>query len=304
VSGYAGSIYLRVGELSIASGARVETNTVTTGRGGDIQITANSVTINGTGILPNGKPSPSGIFSNSLGEGGGGTISVDAGTISIHNGGTVSAQSSDKGDAGSIEMDFGRSLEVRDGAISTTADRAGGGGIHIQATGQGPSLVDFTNSTIATSVLNDSGDAGNVTIGLPANPIASVVLYSSQVRANAVTGAGGNITISSNVFLGTPDSVVNATASRGISGLVNIESPVSQLSGNFLPLRVTFLPDVQSLRCGTQFAGMSRLVIGSNSSASPWPPAPFPSFVRSAKTWQTCAPSGSPLVPGLPFVGR
>jgi len=56
------------------------------------------------------------------------------------------------------------------------------------------------------------------------------------VKADAVLGSGGNITIFTPLFLADPSSELSASSQKGINGTVTIQSPTSNLSGSLGPL--------------------------------------------------------------------
>jgi len=67
-----------------------------------------------------------------------------------------------------------------------------------------------------------------------------VVLQNSQILAQAFAGTGGNITIVSNVFLADPNSLVDASSQLGVSGEVNIQSPLQNIGGELTALSQEF----------------------------------------------------------------
>lgn len=193
-----------------------------TGAGGDITIQAlgskGTIRVDGAG---------SGIFADTEGTGAGGNISLTAGkSISVSNGGTISASSTGSGNAGSISINAGQQLEMHDGAsIKTTTQsaQANGGNITIQAIDR----VRLVNkSEISTSVKGAEGSGGNIFI----DPNV-VMLEGSNVTAQAVGGAGGNITFVTPLFLADSASAISASSERGPSGTVTIQSPTANLSG-------------------------------------------------------------------------
>jgi large exoprotein involved in heme utilization and adhesion len=99
-------------------------------------------------------------------------------------------------------------------------------------------MVRLTDSSITSSVGNETKTdtfGGNITI----DP-QFVILQNSQILAQAFAGAGGNITIVSNVFLADPSSLVDASSQLGISGTVNILSPVQNIGGELTALTQEF----------------------------------------------------------------
>jgi filamentous hemagglutinin family protein len=233
-----------------------------TGDGGNITIRANtgptgSVVIDGRG---------SGIFADTEGTGAGGTINLSAKTLTIQNGGTISASTtgtnpratggsiivnatnnvslsnggsitassfvnpetpnSGIADAGKIFINGGRQLDLLDRSSITTTTQSA------KANGGNIDIraidrVRLVNgSKISTSVEGADGSGGNIFI----DPNV-VILEGSDITARAIGGAGGNITFVTPLFLMDSASVVSATSQRGVSGTVTIQSPTSNLSG-------------------------------------------------------------------------
>ena len=197
----------------------------------------------------------SGIFTDAQVAGVAGTIDLSARTLTIQNGGAISAEttgtdpratggsiivnatdqvtltndasitasSTGPADAGNISVDAGRQLDIQDSSITTEAKLASGGNIDIKAI----DLIRVANGSISSSVQGGPSTAGgNITI----DPKA-VVLQNAQILASAQHGNGGNITITTPLFLADPRSVVDASSQFGLSGSVTIQSPTSNLSG-------------------------------------------------------------------------
>ena len=262
LTGNAGPITIKATRLHLLSGGRVSSRSLvefpeTPPTGAASAVTIHGDTLSAESILIDG--SSSGIFTDTQGTGSGGAITLRANAITLDNGGTISAKTSGTsstatggsiivtakdqvrlsngasiaagstgttaGDAGDITLNAGQQLEMRDGSSITTATEspwAHGGNITIQAIDQ----VQFVNSTLSTSVRGADGSGGNIFI----DPKV-VVLQGSNVTAQAVGGAGGNITFVTPLFLADSASVVNASSQRGPSGTVTIQSPTANLSG-------------------------------------------------------------------------
>ena len=169
------------------------------------------------------------IRSSTTSSGHGGTITITAGqSVTLNNGSSISASSTGAGNAGNISINAGQQLDImRNSSVKTEAAQTSGGNIDIQAIDR----VRLVNSSISTSVLGGGGSGGNITI----DPDV-VVLQNSQVIAQAVQGAGGNITITTPLFLADFTSFVSASSQFGLNGTVTIQSPTSNLSGSLGPL--------------------------------------------------------------------
>ena len=110
---------------------------------------------------------------------------------------------------------------------------------------------------LSTALLTSGG---NITI----DP-AIMTLQNSQVLAQAVQGHGGNINIIAGTFLADQTSFAwSATSQRGINGNVNIQSPLSNLSGTLaiLPQRPLQAQNPLTQRCAARANGqLSSLVV-------------------------------------------
>ena len=215
---------------------------------------AGNITLNANNFLADQSTK---ITSNTSASGPGGNISLAARqSVSLSNGATISAGSTGPGNAGNITINAGAQFLSQNASVNTEANQASGGNIFIQATDS----IRLVNSQLSTSVQggpNTSG--GNITL----DP-AVVTLQNSQVLAQAVQGAGGNINIIAGTFLADPTSVVSASSQFGLSGSVNIQSPVSSLSNSLttLPQRPLQAQPLLTQRCAAQANGhMSSLVV-------------------------------------------
>ncbi|HJT21906.1 MAG TPA: filamentous hemagglutinin N-terminal domain-containing protein [Nitrospira sp.] len=203
------------------SGSGFFTNTQGTGAGGSILLNAGSVTVQNSGIL---SAATSGTASSAVG----GSITVNATNgIAINSGGSITASSTGLGNAGNISINAGPQLVLQNGSINTEAAQAGGGNIQIRA----GNLVQLNNSSINTSVLGGGGSGGNISI----DP-NTVLLQNSQILAQAVQGSGGNISITTNLLLPDSNSTISASSQFGQNGTVVVQSPIAPASGKIIPL--------------------------------------------------------------------
>jgi filamentous hemagglutinin family protein len=268
--GNAGSIDVRVERLTLTGGAQIFSGTgifqlidgVPTvngiegpGHGGDLTVVATeSILISGRGR----EGLRSGIFSTAqFGTGAGGDLHIQANSIELRDGGTISANSTSDGAAGTLRLQVGETFRSENGRVTTAAERAGGGAIALTA----GRLVQLMDSEITTTVHGGVKDAGNITL----DP-QFVILENSEILARADAGRGGNIRIGAGVFLADPTSSVDASASRGINGTVDIRAPVTSLSGTLAPLPQAFVSAAALLpaRCAARLSGghYSSLVLG------------------------------------------
>lgn len=187
----------------------------------------------------------------------GGNIAVNVqGPVTLTDGAAISASSVGAGDAGNISITAGPQFFSQNAAITTDASHASGGNITIQAT----DAIRLANTRLSTSVQGGPDSSGGNILLDP----AVVTLQNSQVLAQATQGAGGNINIIAGAFLIDPASVVSASSEFGVSGAVNIQSPVSNLSNTLatLPQEPLQAQNLLHQRCAAQVNGrLSSLVV-------------------------------------------
>ena len=202
-------------------GSGILTDTVGTGAGGNTSVIARTLTIQNGGTI---SATTKGLAPIATG----GSITVTTTDhVTMTNGASITASSEGPADAGKIFIDAGQQFEMRDSSITTTATQASGGNIDIQAVDR----VLLVNSPISTTVRSGAGSGGNITI----DPNV-VVLLNSPITARADQGAGGNITITTPLFLRDSSSPVSASSERGVNGTVTIQSPNAPASGHIQPL--------------------------------------------------------------------
>jgi filamentous hemagglutinin family protein len=276
--GNAGAIVVTTPSLEITGGARIDSTTRTSGQGGPITITADTISVSGE------RPNPiffntqfsqgglaSGIYSRTVGStfctgpcGSAGSISITTNALDLTQGAQINSGTTSTGRGGDITISAAQSVSLSDGAsftvsstgpanagnivinagnqftmtnssVTTEANLASGGTIKITTNPSG--TVQLTNSLISASVLDGSGGGGSVNI----DP-QYVILLNSQILAQAVQGPGGNITITitnGGLFLPDANSVISASSQFGVSGTVTIQSPNAPASGQIQPLGKT-----------------------------------------------------------------
>lgn len=189
-SGRGGDVVLNVGTMSLSNGATINSSTSETGRAGDITMNVGSLTL----------ANHSEITSSSTGR-----IEIEAGA----------------GDAGNITVQSRSTVVLDNSSITTEAIEASGGQITINA----PHMVQLVNSRVSTSVQDGTGGGGNISIDPD-----FVILKGSQILAQAFAGSGGAINVTAGLFLTDPASVVDASSTLGVSGTVQINAPINNLS--------------------------------------------------------------------------
>jgi large exoprotein involved in heme utilization and adhesion len=251
--GAAGSVTVNAGSINVSSGALISSSSgfdfgvggflLGNGAGGTVTVNATGpVTIAGQG---------SGLFTTTVGNGVGGDINLHASAIQLNNGASISATSSGKGSAGNITINAGNQLTLTHSSVTTEATQSSGGAIKITTTPSG--VVQLTDSTISASVLDGTGGGGSVNI----DP-QFVLLQNSQILANAVFGLGGNINLTTNLLLPDSASIISASSQFGQQGTILLQSPVAPASGKINPLSQKPLIEtsLMSQRCAASADGI------------------------------------------------
>jgi hypothetical protein len=201
----------------------------------------------------------------------------------------ISTSSTGAGNAGRILIAAG-DLQMSGGArISSDTATADGGDIKLDVS----SVVLLENSRITTSVGTGEGRGGNIDI----DPVF-VILFGSVIQANAFGGPGGRIVIVTDFFFADDASVVEAvSATSTIDGVVDIDSPGSDVGGGLLTLPSDYRDAAALLaeRCAARRGEVRGSLVGEGRDRPPLGPD---GLVPSAYARAEPAPGGSPSLAG------
>lgn len=287
--GDAGTVVVEARQVTVTADGSISSFTNGPGQGG-------SVTVRATETVAISAPE-SGLSSSTEGSGTGGDIIVEARTIQLREGASITAQSLGEGNAGDIRLTATDTLLLSENsAVTAEATQADGGNIEVAA----QTTVRLRDSEITTSVRGGTETVGgNITIDTE-----FVILENSQISANASEGQGGRIQITADVVLTDLESLVSASSDLGIDGIVDIRAPVNNLTGNMAPLPQTFT-QAQALlpqRCAERLQGqpVSTFVLAGRDSvpAQPGGVLPIPLVMQESKRAQT--PMGQVMRKGIP----
>ena len=303
--GNSGDIVITTPLLEMTGGARINTSTATSGRGGNVIINApDSISMLGEtgGQFPEplfslGTIRPSGIFTSSIGGkcagpcGNAGNVAITTGSLIMGTGSQINSGTSSNGRGGNIAitatdtifmsgtLSTGQPGGIQSRTIGTDPDAGAGGNIALIA-GQSVTLSNGAGISASSTGL---GNTGNIDI----NAAQSFVATNSSVTTQAKQASGGAIKITT-----TPSGTVQLTNSAisasvldgtGGGGSVNIDPQVvilqnSQISakavrgagGNISITTNLLLPDATSeISASSQFGVNGTVTIQSpNSPAS------------------------------------
>ncbi|MCP3678037.1 MAG: S-layer family protein, partial [Deltaproteobacteria bacterium] len=189
--------------------------------------------------------------------------------LELLNGGGISTRSEGGGDAGKEIEEEERVLGIEINAeevslsanslLTSTAENAVAGDIDLNVL----LLVYLLDSKIKTDSNATSGKGGNLTIGQPHQFVEFVILNSSDLITRAPAGFGGDITIYSQYFLQSLDSMIDASGALS-NGSVTTTAPDVDVTSGLLELSGSFF-DAESWvveRCAVRSgAEVSRFVL-------------------------------------------
>jgi large exoprotein involved in heme utilization and adhesion len=258
--GRGGNINITTNSLSLTNGGIVSAKTFSQGNAGDITIRASDL-VSFDGIGSNGDPSGafSSVEARAIGQGG--KITVNTGLLSITNRAELSASSQGQGNAGNLEV-FARQLRLdNQGSIKAQTASGQGGNITLQV--QDYLLLrrsSFISTTAGTA--QAGGNGGNITFN--GDFIVAVPNEDSNISANAFSGRGGKVEITAQGIFGiqsrpqlTPLSDITASSEFGISGTVTLNTPNADPSRGTTTLP-TGLVDTNALIANSCIARTSR----------------------------------------------
>ncbi|MBP0003680.1 MAG: filamentous hemagglutinin N-terminal domain-containing protein [Cyanobacteria bacterium SBC] len=180
VDGLGGNVVLRIDRLSLANGAQIETNTLGSGRAGNIDIRSTE------SIEVRGVSSPNADMPNALVETEQSAISASAFFLNETVRETLNVSATPSGDSGNISIETNALTVDRNGLISVRNDGLGNPG-RIDIHADTISLLDRGGITAVST----SGSGGNISIDTRA-----LSLDTGFVNASAIgDGTGGNISI-------------------------------------------------------------------------------------------------------------
>jgi filamentous hemagglutinin family protein len=195
--GKGGDIEIMANTLTLSNGGRLRASTRGQGDAGNIRIMArNAVLI--SGFSRDGQ-FPSIMLTNVArsGVGNGGNIEITTGAITLRNNGLIQSDSEGQGRAGDIMLKAGI-IRLDRGGLFADARQIGGANIKLQDV----NLLVLSNGSKISAEAFDNAIGGNVTINAPQGFVIALPNQDSDIIANAVAGRGGNIQITAQGIFG------------------------------------------------------------------------------------------------------
>jgi filamentous hemagglutinin family protein len=184
--GDAGKIQVTADTFDAASGGQLLTSTSSSNKAGDISlIVGDRITLSGDGT---------GLFANTTLEatGNSGNIFIDPKIMILRDGAKIAVDNQGSGTGGSIDIQAGTLTLDNRAVISAETASNTGGNIQLQLQDL---LLLRRNSLISTTAgtAQAGGDGGNITINTPF--IVAFPSENNDITANAFTGNGGSVNI-------------------------------------------------------------------------------------------------------------
>jgi filamentous hemagglutinin family protein len=231
--GNAGDIALITPRLEITGGARINTTTATSGRGGKVTIHAtDSISMSGEtgGFSPEplfslGSLQPSGIFTLTIGGncsgpcGNAGNVSISTSALTMGSGAQINSGTSSTGQGGNISINVqdtifingrlsnGQPAGMLSRTVATTSDSGQGGDISLSA-GQS---VTLSNGAAISASSTGPANAGNIAI----NAGAQFLSQNAAVTTEASQASGGNILIQATDSIRLVNGQINTSVQGG-----------------------------------------------------------------------------------------
>jgi filamentous hemagglutinin family protein len=257
VTGVAGNLTIKTGELIVQDGAYISAGTFGAGQSGNLTINA-SEKIEIVGVNPRFNGFPSGLFTqqdseDESGTGNAGNLTISTPLLSVLNGATVSVSTFGDGQGGDLKITTDQLL-VRKASIRARSLGAGNAG---NLTINAKSAINLDDNAIVTANTRSNGvDQATITINsgdlilrrgsrITTNAIGTGViggdinintgnlalLERSNITANSTDARGGKINIQTQGLFQSPDSAITARGqTQELSGIVNITTTLDPSS--------------------------------------------------------------------------
>jgi filamentous hemagglutinin family protein len=239
-TGNGGQIDVVSDRLHLFNGGQITAATDGAGHAGSVNIRSGVIDIEGTSA--NGLFN-SGISSRSSTGFDAGSVSLTGDRINIQNGGTVSVSNLASGNAGDINLSAG-TLYLNQGTIQAEANAGSQGNLNIESR----DVLLLRRGSAITTNATGTATGGNITIQSP----VVIGLENSDISANAISGDGGTIRLTTQGLVGiafrdqpTLESDITASSEQGMNGTVNIELPSVEIDNGLVQLPQT-LSDVHN----------------------------------------------------------
>lgn len=226
--------------LELRNGAQITTSTFGTGKGGDIMISAPSILLEGDSFDDTPRIA-SETFSSDPG-GTGGSIILNADTLTLNAAAEISTSTFGAADAGTVDItasalrligsDFALTQIMANANPLESSDAGAGGDILVHA-----DSVEIDNGASLSALSTGSGNAGTIDIHTH-----SLTMHNGAISATTFfTGNGGAVKIQANTVTmdranGLPSVITALTTGNGLGGAITLDvaGSLRLLNGSFI----------------------------------------------------------------------
>ncbi len=251
LTGDSGNITINTPNLLVTNEGRVAVKNDGLGRAGNINIHGDSVFVTNFGEITAASQADDG-----------GNINLRVNSLDLNSHGNISVQAENLGNGGIINIDAERISLNNGSSLTATTESENGGNINIRAN------FFFSENSIISARSTGSGNGGNInfTVG------KGIILFGeNEIIAEAVEGNGGNISITTPVFLPSASTRISASSSFGLDGNIDIQTPDNNLLSAIIPIKAQILEVDESITQNCSPQNQNRFVITSNQSLPPTP---------------------------------
>ncbi|NMG09688.1 S-layer family protein [Brasilonema sp. UFV-L1] len=147
-------------------------------------------------------------------------VTINTGQLKVTDGGQVTVRNQGSGDAGTARINA-RSILLDNGGSITAATQSGEGGNIILETGS----LQMRHGSQISAQAGGTGNGGNISITGSSPADFVVLLENSKITANAFEGRGGNIQINTQGLFTCPGCEITASSEVGLDGVVQFTIP-------------------------------------------------------------------------------
>lgn len=224
-----GNVTFHLRQLLVQNGGEIRAASFGEGAGGTLNIKASdSIEVVGVGNI-GGESVISTLFTEAQAAGKAGNLIIDSDRLLVRDRAELTVSSEGSGQAGNLDI-TARIVKL-DNQGKFIAETASGDGGNITLT-LDEVLLLRRNSLISTTAGTDFAGGNGGMINIKAPFIVAIPSENSDIKANAFTGNGGQVNITTQGIFGiqprqfqTSESDITASSTFGVNGVVNINNP-------------------------------------------------------------------------------
>ena len=223
--GNGGNLTIESNDLHLLGGGQISASSFGMANAGNINIQANEINVSGVLLSESAldiQPElfPSSISAFSQGEYASGSITIDSNNFNLSDRGNISVSNLGTGNSGNIKITANELNLNRSATIEARVNAGDRGNINLTTDN-----ITLDNQSQITVQATGTATGGNITID---NSNLILARNNSDLKANAVFGSGGNISIFTKLIFTDLTSDIDASSEFGLDGVVEIKSPDSE----------------------------------------------------------------------------